>query len=243
MMHNNELSFLNWKSSSELASDNESYAFSDKICEQTVYKKEEISVPIIIFYKKGDDWVIGKKGNEDKIDHLLGLSYIHFLIEHTPQKFYPQTLYHLGKHVESNYVHSSSQIERDHTTTTGRSQQIVTLDGKRTQDIRDSIDYLKIKIDKGDFSDTEDYIYKQNQLDILQNYLKDRNRTFKYVDKDKNITTVYHAIKRALKKIHNNFPELQPFLNKSTITIKDSKWFYDPATEVKLILFPALPSS
>lgn len=56
----------------------------------------EMAVPVINFYKKGQKWLIGKKGKEGIFDDLDGFKYVHFLLMHPEREFEAYEVYHFG---------------------------------------------------------------------------------------------------------------------------------------------------
>jgi hypothetical protein len=58
--------------------------------------KEEITVPIISFFRESDYWRIGEKGKEQNLKHTKGLLYLHFLFKHEGDEISSVDVFNFG---------------------------------------------------------------------------------------------------------------------------------------------------
>jgi len=190
----------------------------------------KMSIPSFVFYKKGDFWLIGDKGNEMTIEHSKGLSFIYFLLEHPSQSFSSEVVYNLAKQVESEYIRPQDELKKDDLLVGASAYEI--LGDKTPGEIYNAINSLKEKIRSGDYSNEQDFTKKLDQIHFLEDYLKKgyfkgKKAIIRNHDEEKVRINVTKNIRRAILKIHQEVPSLKPFLNTSTIKIYKYQWSYE----------------
>ncbi len=180
-------------------------------------QNEESAVPTIIFYRKGDYWLIGEKGKEEQFKHSKGLSHLYYLLRYPGEKIPVINVYHQGSPVldfEKPMIEDSLSYKQDscHKKT----------DLETDRQIRSEIDNLKEQIKdlrSGGYGNPEknceEIEEKEKQIFQCENYLKEGKGDFgkeqKRIQNSARIN-VQKAIKTALDRIFARCPFLEQFL-------------------------------
>ena len=188
-------------------------------------KTKDSNVPVFSFFKKGNDWYIGEKGNEVRFNDMNGFAYIHYLLGYVNQNMPAVTIYNLGKvSVEKDYLREISQKERidlhlhlDAPIFNKR------LSAKDKEFLQLSIDQLKKGIDDDDNDCRVDEMDKEKRIKIkikiFENLLNEKSDRDYTSQSSRNRISVTKAIKNALLKIREDrtASPVAKYLNESTI--------------------------
>lgn len=214
------------------------------------------SVPTFSFYKKGDFWLIGKKDNEVPIRDLLGLSFIHFLLER-PNTFFPSEVVSSSGENPGTLPKEESYQEKFDDLTESQIKGSI-------EELREEIEFIKNNQgqtyeyeDSLPFNKDEGLPFKyvseiedlEKTIQQYEKYLKDgklgrKKLLFRTKQKERPRVNVYKCIDRALTKIIVEIGYLETYLNKHTIITGDNL-SYKPLIEnsVEWILYPPEPPS
>ena len=101
------------------------------------------------------------------------------------------------------------------------------LDRKTKKAIKSGIEQLEEKIEIRDYEDPSEAMDDKNEIKRLTRMLNREVERDPQSSHEKARTNITRAISRALKEIHSQVPELEQYLNKSTIQTGD-KMYYKP---------------
>lgn len=194
--------------------------------------------PEYSFYKNGDFWLIGEKGNERQLKDLKGFRFISFLLQYPNQYFSPSEVFGEGKDQNVDTANN-----RDGLKITG---DILKLRNKGSHiskaKIKSIAKSIETKIEENDYDDSDDLTKAKKQLKILNEYLRPRGQRDYKSESEKARVNVIRRIKLALERIYHMAPELALYLNDSTIKSGDS-FSYSPilGQEPTWILTPKDP--
>jgi hypothetical protein len=195
---------------------------------------EQETIPKICFYKNGDKWLIGAKGEEKVFNHLDGFQYIQFLLRYEGEDFDPIKLFYCGnvpdEFREHLYVKSYQKY--------GNPETVKEISGFKKE--------LEIKLRKT--FKTEDKNALEIQIKQCEDFLKQSRKGFDVKMKGYQVN-IQKRIKKAYERIKKNAEEhesLQPLLRylcldnpKKRIKTGNFIWYHqDPSDPVKWILDP-----
>jgi hypothetical protein len=171
--------------------------------------------PTFSFYQSGDFFWIGEQGNSIPFKIINGLKYIHFLLRYPQEKIKPVTVYNLGKTLKTG-----NMVAVDVQPSIEKKLYDFSKDKKQRAAIRNMIKELEIAIDNPSINPLEK-IEKKDMIEKLRGALKEIPIRTPKSESEKVRITVQRNIQRALKKIHEKLPDLEKYLNKSTIKTGD----------------------
>jgi hypothetical protein len=205
------------------------------------------------FYKNGDYWSLGIKGQEVPLKHMKGLESIHFLLEHPNREIASSDVYHCGsqpseedtmpKHLArgADKVYRYRPPTKEDTDTVSESS-VKFADARALKAAKMEIAKSKEQIAKIEENPTgnaeEDLISKEalrEEISKLKEYISNTTRPgggIRLFDSpsEKARKNVQKNIRHALKRIKDDCPDLEPFLNNETIRT-GKRCFYSPDPE------------
>jgi two-component system NtrC family response regulator len=181
--------------------------------------------PGICFYKSGNFWKIGSREKPAPLKDLKGFDHIHFLLQCPNRLFTPIEVFHMRSSETSKGPFSDRYPEL-----TEREDFDLTyekLDSKTKKAIISRIDDLKEKIDVQNYEDPSEALNYKDEIKRLTRILNRKVERDPKSSHERARSNITRAISRALKEIHNQVPQLNKYLNKSTIQTGD-KMCYRP---------------
>jgi hypothetical protein len=181
----------------------------------------EESKPVINFYPENGTWRIGDRS----LPKLKGYEHIHFLLDNQIKNFKPSQVYHAGKVLTEIREMDHQEIKES---------RLTIVDEKSYQEFR-KVPTRKLKKLKENYeqelreeSDKEERKTISSRIKLIDTALKE-----KFVlkgEEEKIRITVRQNIDKALKTIHEETPELKPYLNDKTIEFSKGTFSYFPDT-------------
>lgn len=173
------------------------------------------SSPSILFYEDGDFFWIGKQNKLKPFKKINGLRFMHYLLQHSQEDICCTTLYHIGKTPVIPETNKVAVI--DEHLNAKRKLYDFTLHKKGRIAIKKQIEELKIELEDKCFGNPMEKIEKVDQLKLLEAALKERTMHNCKPEEEMARTNIQKSIQRALNKIHKICPDLERYLNKSTV--------------------------
>lgn len=177
------------------------------------------------FYVSGDFWVIGRPKKYTMLKHLNGFKFIHFLLQHPNRFFSPLDVYHMRSSETSK-----DSVLKELAELNDRKYQdlaIEKLDDKTRKTIEFYIKDLKEKVAIQNYKDPFEATADKNKIKQLTKILKSGVERDAKSSHERARTSITKAIGLALKKIHQQVPDLKQYLSRSTINTGD-KMAYRP---------------
>lgn len=174
---------------------------------------------VIMFYRDGDLWVVGIRGKETSLRHLIGMSYIHFLLQNEGKGLSALVVETSGKQLpgdDSTYEDPDPNREEESAGDPPANFEGVSV--KKLQIAKWSLERKKKELDpyKKDYADSGKDIDKQIAVidKKLGEVLDHQDPALKHAQ-----SSVQRGIKRALERIQNDGKGsyLKEYLNESTI--------------------------
>jgi uncharacterized LabA/DUF88 family protein len=206
----------------------------------------EVNVPIYSFYRKGEYWVIGAKGEEAHLRGTKGLAIIHYLLRYPNHSLPVLTLYHQGEVQSLN-----SPEPGDHVPNDANSDNLNFLPKQAYERLSDwrskietQIEALKEELEKlSDAGKTVEAMMIRDEIRELKTDLNAKG-SIKTNGSDSIRTNVRKHIKTGWNKIHAEVPYLKRYLDEHTLK---TGWdcVYRPLIEdpVEWDLYPPDPAS
>ena len=213
---------------SESVSTQEGHSF------RMIEKKQDSSIPKCFFYQSDDFFWIGKPGKEKRFKKLKNLEVVHFLLLHREKDIPSVEVQALGK---TSGINDVATIDDELVIKGTQHIHLRSLDSKARAAYKARIEELIIKSNRPDIN-PEERIEINEEIEELKASLKERTIREANSREKKAQVGAFKNIQRALTKIHKELPDLEIFLNKSTIrTGYSCSYLPIPSNPIEWILF------
>ncbi len=166
--------------------------------------------PTFCFFKSGDIWHIGASSMSKNFTNTKGLEFIHFLLKNPNRYFSPNLVYNMDQ---------TSIMYSEHMKNETGIKKLNSHELKEREILKNK--YQKT-LEDGDYEIAEDAVWLKKEIRRLNMEIKKKVERDSRSIHEKCRVNVYRRIDSALKKIHKFLPEMESFLNKTTIKTGDS---------------------
>ncbi len=182
---------------------------------------ERDSPNAMYFYRKGERWIVGKKGSEGIFNHMNGFAYLHLLLQYPNRDFACTDLYHLGTYMPTEERRGK---EDRSLTSEDRMPYQQRLDKKTVQTLKMRLQELDEEISIASGEPDRLLELKEEKEELLETLKRGKKGLRDPAsEEEKARLRVGKSINRVLEKLQgkNDLHEISKYLNRSTVKTGD----------------------